>query len=196
LLGAVLEFGTVAVRLTEVEAYCGTGDPASHSVSGPTAAKRALFGVPGTLYCYFSYGMHVCGNVVCEAEGSGSAVLLRAGEVVSGVEIARERRGFITRERRGFTAEERHDPIASARTRPDSELARGPGCLGQAMGWTLAHSGLLLGRDFTITVPTTTPGVVRTGPRVGVSTAHERPWRFWLDGEPSVSSYKRSPRAH
>ncbi|MDR1238256.1 MAG: DNA-3-methyladenine glycosylase [Propionibacteriaceae bacterium] len=175
LLGAVIRCGDVAIRLTEVEAYAGTGDPAAHAVGGPRASTQALFGEPGTLYCYLSYGIHICANFVCERSGLGSAVLLRAGEVVAGLELARQRRA--------------RDDDAS-----DHTLARGPGCLGQAMGWTLADSGLLAGKGFTVS-PRVDEPPISAGPRVGVSVAHQRPWRFWITGDPTVSAYRKSPRA-
>ena len=177
-LGAVVEFRGIRLRLTEVEAYSGQGDPASHSVKGHTTAKNALFGPVGTLYIYQSYGMHYCGNITCEADGSGSAVLLRAGEVVAGLDLARQHRGF-----------------TSHNARPDCDLAKGPGNLGRVMGWTTADSDLHVGIDFTLTLPTQSPSRIASGPRVGVSVAHERPWRFWLGGDPTVSRYSRSPRA-
>jgi DNA-3-methyladenine glycosylase len=177
LLGAVFRLGEVAIRITETEAYAGTGDPAAHAVRGKTAATVALFGPPGTLYCYLSYGVHLCGNLVCEAEGSGSAVLLRAGEVIEGIELARERRAVA-----------RSTPI------PDSQLARGPGNLGQALGLTLQHSGRHAGENFSVTPRDAAPEIA-CGPRVGVSVANSREWRYWIKEAPSVSSYTRSPRA-
>src|SRR5690606_16906565 len=105
LLGAHLTGRGVTVRLTEVEAYLGEADPGSHAFRGLTPRTRTMFGEPGHLYVYFSYGMHVCANVVCSPEGTASAVLLRAGEVVDGLELARERR-----------------PTAKS----DADLARGP----------------------------------------------------------------------
>jgi DNA-3-methyladenine glycosylase len=181
LLGATIRLGSVAIRLTETEAYAGQGDPAAHAVRGRRPATEALFGPPGTLYCYLSYGVHICGNLVCEAESSGSAVLLRAGDVIEGVEVARHRRGF----------------DQPGRVRPDAWLARGPGCLGQALGLTLEHSGWQAGQDFTVEPPTPNyqPTAIASGPRVGVSAANQRPWRYWLEGAPSVSAYSRSPRA-
>jgi DNA-3-methyladenine glycosylase len=175
LLGAVLRHGPVAVRLTEVEAYDGVDDPASHAARGRTPRNAVMFGPPGRLYVYFSYGMHWAANLVCRAEGQAAGVLLRAGEVVDGLELARSRRGRAT----------------------DRDLARGPGRLTQA----LAIDSGQLGRDvFDGGDLTLTPGVgpeppIECGPRVGVSLAADRPWRFWVAGDAYVSDYRRSPRA-
>jgi DNA-3-methyladenine glycosylase len=169
--------GTVTVQLTEVEAYMGEDDPASHAHRGPTPRNVVMFGRAGHLYTYFSYGMHWCCNVVTGPDGHASAVLLRAGRVLEGDSLARQRRGERVQE---------------------SSLARGPGCLGQALGLRREHNGAdLLGGDTVRLRPgeTVDPSVVRTGPRVGVSVAHDVPWRYWIEGEPSVSAYKRSPRA-
>jgi len=92
LLGAELRHGDVVVRLTEVEAYDGPNDPGSHAYRGRTARNATMFGPAGHLYCYFTYGMHVCCNVVCGPEETPSAVLVRAGEVVEGIDLARRRR--------------------------------------------------------------------------------------------------------
>ena len=92
LLGATLRHGDVAVRLTEVEAYDGANDAGSHAFRGRTPRTAVMFGPPGVLYCYFTYGMHVCCNVVTGPEGAASAVLLRAGEIVEGLDVARSRR--------------------------------------------------------------------------------------------------------
>jgi DNA-3-methyladenine glycosylase len=168
LLNAVLRHGEVAVRITEVEAYDGADDPGSHAYRGMTRRTAVMFGPPGHLYCYFTYGMHVCCNVVCGPEGRPSAVLVRAGEIVDGIELARDRR-----------------PGAS-----DRDLARGPARLCNALGITLEHDGVDL-RDGAVTLTLGTPPQdVSTGPRVGLRAAAERPWRFWSTGERSVSVYR------
>ncbi len=169
--------GTVSVRLTEVEAYMGADDPASHAYRGPTPRNVVMFGHAGHLYTYFSYGVHWCCNVVTGTEGHASAVLLRAGRVVEGQELARRRRGEPTRDR---------------------SLARGPGCLGQALGLGRAHNGTDLLAEGPLSLAPGAPvetGAVSTGPRVGVSSGHALPWRFWVTGDETVSAYKRSPRA-
>jgi DNA-3-methyladenine glycosylase len=164
--------GRVALRLTEVEAYAGDGtDPAAHSHRGPTPRAAIMFGPPGRLYVYFSYGVHWCANVVVGAEGQGSAVLLRAGDVVVGEELAASRR-------------------PSARTPRD--LARGPARLTQA---------LAIGpddKDADLLDPSSPvrlhrgdpPADVSAGPRVGISVATELPWRFWETGAASVSVFR------
>lgn len=176
LLGAVLRHGEVAVRVTEVEAYDGPDDPGSHAFNGRTDRNAVMFGPPGRLYVYFTYGMHHCCNVVVGPEGVPAAVLLRAGEVVDGLDLARDRRGST-----------------------DRDLARGPARLAQALGVDLTHNGtdLSLG-SLTLDraldpAPDPASGLadrVRTGPRVGLRKAADRPWRFWLDGEPTVSIYR------
>ena len=168
LLNAVLRHGEVAVRLSEVEAYDGADDPGSHAANGRTARNAVMFGPPGRLYVYFSYGMHHCCNVVVGPAGTASAVLLRAGEVVEGRDVARARRPRST----------------------DRDLARGPARLCQALGIDLGHGGtdLSVGEVvLTLGVPPVDP---RRGPRVGLRKAAERPWRFWVDGDPTVSAYR------
>ena len=168
LLNAVLRHGEVAVRLTEVEAYDGAEDPGSHAYRGMTRRNAVMFGPAGHLYCYFTYGMHVCCNVVCGPEGRASAVLLRAGEIVDGLELARDRR-----------------PGAA-----DRDLARGPARLCKALGITLEHDGVdLTSGPITLSLGTP-PAQVTSGPRVGLRGAPERPWRFWIPGERSVSAYR------
>ncbi|NQX26682.1 DNA-3-methyladenine glycosylase [Microbacteriaceae bacterium VKM Ac-2854] len=175
LLGGVFrhrtEEGWVGVRLTEVEAYLGIGeDPGSHAHRGRTARTAPMFGEPGTIYAYFTYGMHTCVNVTCSPAGSASAVLLRGGEIVEGIELARSRRG----------------------TSSDRDLARGPARLAQALGVRLAESGESLGADFELHPLDRAPACLE-GPRTGVAGAGggaEYPWRFWLPGEPTVSVYR------
>jgi DNA-3-methyladenine glycosylase len=164
LLGATFTHGGVTVRLTEVEAYDGAHDPGSHAHSGRTDRNAVMFGPPGHLYVYFTYGMHHCCNVACGPEGEASAVLLRAGEVVDGLEVARERR-----------------PRSA-----DRDLARGPGRLCRAMGIDLSANGLDLAQALTLGP---VPADVSTGPRVGLRKAADRPWRFWITGDPTVSRY-------
>lgn len=182
LLGAVLSHttpeGTVSVRLTEVEAYRGHRDsehpdPGSHSYSGRTPRNEVMWGPPGHLYVYFTYGMHFCANVVCGPVGTSSGCLLRAGEVLDGFELARSRR----------TSSKR-----------DAELARGPARLTQALGIGRGDNGATLdGERFRLAPPAHRAGGVLSGPRVGLAGpggSEDYPWRFWLPGEPSVSPYR------
>jgi len=168
LLGAVLRHGAVAVRLTEVEAYAGLDDPGSHAYRGPTRRNAVMFGPSGRLYCYFTYGMHVCANVVVGDEGDPGAVLVRAGEVVEGLEVARSRR----------------------RGAADRDLARGPARLCRVLGIGLEHDGVDLVSGAVRLEPGDRVTTVSTGPRVGLRGAPERPWRFWVTGDPTVSVYR------
>ncbi|MGO2542237.1 MAG: DNA-3-methyladenine glycosylase [Specibacter sp.] len=190
LLGALVRHetpeGPVVVRLTEVEAYLGPADsldpdPGAHSYRGKTNRNAVMFGPPGHLYVYFTYGMHFCANLVCRPAGESSGCLMRAGEVVEGLDLARARR-----------------PTAKR----DQELAQGPARLTKAMGLNLAHNGVAaLGGEVTVTLPETPVQTFMAGPRVGISgpggTA-EYPWRFWIAGDPTVSKFKpgvvRGPR--
>lgn len=189
LLGAVLRHGKVAVELTEVEAYLGPDDPASHAFRGPTARTEVMFGPPGHLYVYLSYGVHLAANLVCAPDGTAGAVLLRSGRVVDGAEVARRRREGA---RRPGSA-----PV------PDVDLARGPGNLGRALGLVIGDSGAVVEQSsngqteshFMLADGRSGRVEVACGPRVGVSFAHEVDWRFWIPAEPSVSRYARSPRA-
>jgi DNA-3-methyladenine glycosylase len=167
LLGAILRHDGVAVRITEVEAYDGPNDPGSHAFRGPTRRNEVMFGPPGHLYTYFTYGMHHCANVVCGPEGTASAVLLRAGEVIEGLELARSRRG----------------------TSPDRDLARGPARLCSALGLDLSDNGLDLTAGALELAQPIDPSRISTGPRVGLREAPDRPWRFWLTDDPTVSRY-------
>ncbi|MFK5634971.1 MULTISPECIES: DNA-3-methyladenine glycosylase [unclassified Ornithinimicrobium] len=181
LLGAHLAAGGVTVRVTEVEAYAGTRDPGSHAYRGPTPRTEVMFGPAAHLYVYFSYGMHWCCNVVCGPEGEAAAVLLRAGEVVDGMQRARSRRD-----------------AGRDRPHPVRDLARGPARLASTLGLNRDHDGLDLlapAAAVQVQVPVAPHGTrVRRGPRVGVSgpggDATVYPWRFWLDGEPTVSAYR------
>lgn len=179
LLNCTLSAGGVTVRLTEVEAYAGTaGDPASHAHRGRTPRNAVMFGPSGYAYVYFTYGMYWCMNVVTGAEEEASAVLLRAGEVVDGLDIARSRRTAVRR---------------------DLDLARGPARLCAALGVDRAAYGLFLLDDGPLRLAPPAEPVPETaiaaGPRVGVTSAHDRPWRFWLAGDPTVSEYRRhTPR--
>lgn len=177
LLGSILtsesDEGSVSLRITEIEAYHGSDDPGSHAYHGKTKRNAVMFGEPGHLYTYFTYGMHVCANVVCSPEGTASGLLLRGGQIVDGVELARARRTTSKR---------------------DSDLARGPARLTVALGITLADGGtdLVSGR---IRLELSERVLeFATGPRTGLSGpggGDEYPWRYWLPGEPSVSPYKR-----
>jgi DNA-3-methyladenine glycosylase len=199
LLGCVLEHetgeGLVAVELTEVEAYAGETDPASHAYRGMTGRNAVMFGPAGHAYVYFTYGMHFCVNVVCMPQGIARAVLLRAGRVVAGEALARRRRA------------PRRADAGGPGGLSVRELARGPARLCQALAIDRAQNGadlcspaseLRLRPADTIdqaAVPGK-PGVageataITAGPRVGVSAGADTPWRFWLTGDPSVSAYR------
>jgi DNA-3-methyladenine glycosylase len=185
LLGATLRRsgpeGAVAVRITEVEAYLGVGeDPGSHAFRRQSPRNATMFGPPGRLYAYFTYGMHVCANIVCSPAGTASAVLVRAGVVVDGVELARSRR-----------------PAA----RTDRDLARGPARLASALGILLTDDGAPLDREpltLTLADPDASPLDIAVGPRTGVSGpggGDAYPWRFWVRDDPSVSPYRKHQKA-
>lgn len=180
MLGGIIWHDNVGIRLTEVEAYLGSDDPASHAFGGDRGRASTMFLSPGRLYVYRSYGIHLAANLVCSPAGQASAVLLRAGEVIAGHQIAAGRRGFCW--------DGRADGVVWYR------LARGPGNLGRALGLSPDDDGVLLGGCFRFDWPSHR-GRVECGPRVGVSRAAERPLRFWIPGEPSVSVYRRNPRA-
>jgi DNA-3-methyladenine glycosylase len=198
LLGCVLEHetadGLVAVELTEVEAYAGRSDPASHAYRGKTRRNAVMFGPPGHAYVYFTYGMHFCVNMVCLGEqGSASAVLLRAGAIIAGEDLARARRtrgpvpeGPVSK---GSVSESR------ARIAP-RDLARGPARLCQALAIDRALDGAdvcVAGSPLRMLSDAGNPArsaKILTGPRVGVSSAAEIPWRFWYEGDPTVSVYR------
>jgi DNA-3-methyladenine glycosylase len=182
LLGALLTHrtpdGAVTLRVTEVEAYQGQGeDPGSHAHRGPGRKNAVMFGPAGHLYTYFTYGMHTCANVVCLPEGLAAGILLRAGEVVQGEELAAARRRGAARR----------------------DLARGPARLASALAITLADGGADLldpDGDFLLELAEEPPGTVARGPRTGVSgpggDADRYPWRFWIEGDPTVSPYRKA----
>ncbi|WP_236245398.1 DNA-3-methyladenine glycosylase [Streptomyces sp. CC210A] len=181
LLGRVLTCrtseGTVSIAITETEAYSGTADPASHAYRGRTPRNEVMFGPAGHLYVYRSHGLHWCANVVTGTDGIASAVLIRAGRVVEGEELARERRG---------------ERVENAR------LARGPGNFCQALGITGEHNGADLLKGPSVVLSEGEPAsaaLIQAGPRVGVSKAHDWLHRFYLAGDPTVSAYRLSPRA-
>jgi len=255
LLGCVLEHetaeGLVAVELTEVEAYAGQADPASHAYRGRTARNGVMFGPPGHAYVYFTYGMHFCVNVVCLGDDTASAVLLRAGRVIEGEELARARR---TRRRAGGdrgsvsrgsvsqdsasqdsasqdsasqdsasqdsasqdgasqdgasqdgASQDGASQVSAGRSATDlvaRDLARGPARLCQALDIDRALDGadvcaaesplrVRRRQTGTGTIARSGQGNIRSGPRVGVSAAADVPWRFWFEGDPTVSAYKR-----
>ena len=182
LLGCVLETdtaaGLVAVRITEVEAYSGQTDPASHAYRRKSGRNQVMFGPPGYAYVYQIYGLHFCVNLVCQPAGTAEAVLLRAGQVVEGTEVAWTRR-------------------SSART--ELQLARGPALLCQVLAIDRRFDGTdVCVEDSPVRIrgsrsgDAPAPGAIRTGPRVGVTQAADYPWRFWLDGDRSVSAYRRA----
>ncbi|MFP1623612.1 DNA-3-methyladenine glycosylase [Streptomyces sp. 5K101] len=184
LLGRTLirmtENGPIELRLTEVEAYAGESDPGSHAFRGRTARNEVMFGPPGHAYVYFTYGMWHCLNVVCGPVGKASGILLRAGEIQVGAELTRHRR---------------------VSARHDKELAKGPARLATALDVDRALNGtdlcdgpaapliLLHGSP-------PAPDQVRNGPRTGVGgEGAYHPWRFWIDGDPTVSPYRaHAPR--
>ncbi|MFI0825033.1 DNA-3-methyladenine glycosylase [Streptomyces roseolus] len=167
--------GTMELRLTEVEAYAGAVDPGSHAFRGRTARNAVMFGPPGHAYVYFTYGMWHCLNLVCGPEGEASGVLLRAGEVLRGAELARPRRRS---------------------ARKDAELAKGPARLATALDvpGSLNGTDVCAGPDAPLSVLTGTPpapSLIRTGPRTGVGgDGAPHPWRFWIAEDPTVSPYR------
>jgi len=192
LLGCVLAAGSadgdvpdavVAAELVEVEAYMGSADPPSHAFRGITARNEVMFGDPGHAYVYFTYGMHFCVNLVCMPAGVASAVLLRAGRIVAGAELATARRLVET------------DAVPGRRQ--FEQLASGPARLCQALGIARAQNGLDIcdpEGSLRICAPAgfarLSDDRIATGPRVGVSTGAEVPWRYWIAGDRAVSAYR------
>ena len=153
--------GTVAGRVVEVEAYCGSEDPGSHAYRGPTKRNQTMFGPGGYLYVYFTYGMHHCANVVTGRQGSAGAVLIRAVEPVKGLDLMAARRGT---------------PAAGL-------LAKGPGRLCQAFDLTRADNGADLTEDeIWVSRSKRLEGPIRTSSRIGLREEWDQPWRFFEPG--------------
>ena len=164
LIGATLLVDGVGGVIVELEAYHHT-DPAAHSYNGRTERNAVMFGPPGFVYVYRSYGIHWCLNFVCEAAGSASAVLIRALEPTAGLATMRRRR----------------------KQTDDRALCSGPGKLGEALGITIKHNGLALDRaPFELRARTAAPEII-TGPRIGITKAVEHPWRYGLKGSRFLS---------
>jgi DNA-3-methyladenine glycosylase len=171
LLNKVLVVGERAGRIVEVEAYHGANDAASHAYRGLTPRTAIMFGPPGFLYVYFTYGMHWCANVVCGPDGEAAAVLIRALAPVGGLEAMRAARPKARRER---------------------DLCSGPAKLCQALGITGADNGtdLLAKRGAGVRLRddgTPPPRRAARGRRIGIKEATEHRWRFWVPGDPNVS---------
>lgn len=174
LLDATIWHESVGIRITEVEAYLGAHDPAAHSARGKTAANAALFGPPGHLYVYHSYGIHKAGNIVSHPPGGSGGVLLRAGEVVAGLDLVRERRGEQV---------------------PFERLASGPGNFGKALGLAITDNSAPIALDgpgrFRLELrPASARPRIVVGPRIGISQNAEALLRYWLPGDRTVSSRK------
>ena len=164
LLGCVLEIGDLAGEIVEVERY-QQDDPASHSFHGPTPRAAVMFGPPGRLYVYRSYGIHWCANVVCEPEGHGAAVLIRAVAPTRGLDVMRQRRGPVD----------------------DRRLCSGPGRLCQAFGIDGSMNASVLGAGpVRLRAGVPVPDIA-IGPRIGISVATEQPWRLGVAGSPHLS---------
>lgn len=170
LLNKVLAHGGRSGRIVEVEAYCGSEDAGSHAYRGRTPRNATMFGAPGLLYVYLSYGMHWCANAVCGREDEGVAVLLRALAPLAGIDEMRIARGVARRDR---------------------ELCAGPGRLCQALGITNAHDGAdLVTADRGVTIAddgTSPPDVPGNSCRVGLVAGAEHPWRWYVPGDPNLS---------
>jgi DNA-3-methyladenine glycosylase len=223
LLGCTVTHAGVSIRLTEVEAYDGANDPGSHAFRGQTPRTRVMFGEPGGLYVYFTYGMHWCANLVCGPPGAASAVLMRAGEVVGGLEAARSRRAGVidrdlargparlamtlalTGDQNGIDTLATDSPLvmrAAAGSLADVSPVTGPqsgsSAVTDAQPGLAAMTGHGSGASAVASTESGAPAagvsIVGTGPRVGVSgpggEAAAYPWRFWLEGEPTVSAYR------
>jgi DNA-3-methyladenine glycosylase len=179
LLNKLLVVGSVAGRIVEVEAYCGSADPGSHAYRGPTPRNEVMFGPPGRLYVYRSYGIHWCANAVCGPPGTASAVLIRALSPLRGLSAMRSSRSQ-----------------GQIHALSDRDLCRGPGRLCQALGITGTHNGAdLITGDGGVSIvddglpPPSSPGV---STRIGLTKGALSPWRYFVAGDPHVSGPKSS----
>jgi DNA-3-methyladenine glycosylase len=174
LLGKVIvhrtESGFLSGRIVETEAYLGSNDPASHAYRGKTGRNSVMFSLGGTLYVYFTYGMHFCANVVTGDEGKAGAVLIRGVEPIEGIDLMRQNRGF-------------------ADDSKDRQLTNGPAKFCQAFGIARDQNGVdLCGKlIFIADAPTLEPKHVGTSSRIGITTGREKPWRFFIKGNGYVS---------
>jgi len=171
LLNKVLVHGDISARIVEVEAYCGPIDPGSHAYRGRTRRNASMFGPPGLLYVYFTYGMHWCANAVCGEDGEGVAVLLRAASPLTGLDLMRRSRG--------------------AAARRERDLCSGPAKLCEAFGLDKAFDGAdLVTADRGVAIvddgvaPPTEPG---NSVRIGLSAGTEHPWRWFVKDDPHLS---------
>ena len=174
LLGKVLVHrtagGVASGIIVEAEAYIGEDDPACHAAPGPTRRNEPLYGPPGVAYVYLNYGIHYLVNAVTEADGHPAAVLIRALEPIDGISLMMKRR----------LPHGRHVEVA--------DLCRGPGNLTKALGITVSENRLdLVESHLCIEDRGFRPAAVGSGPRIGINVGVERPWRFWIVGNPSVS---------
>jgi len=205
LLGCVLvhetQDGLVAVMLAEVEAYRGESDPASHAFRGKTTRNAVMYGEPGHAYVYFTYGMHFCVNLVCQSAGEAAAVLLRAGRVVEGADLAAARRTTGSGARERIASSGSRERIARSgsgvRQVAERELARGPARLCQALGIGRVQNGADVcdpRGPLRVLAPAGFTGLpaasVSAGPRVGIRLGAEADWRYWVAGDPAVSAYR------
>jgi DNA-3-methyladenine glycosylase len=163
LLGCRVVRAGVTVRLTEVEAYAGESDPASHAFRGRTPRTAVMFGPAGHFYVYFVYGVHWCANLVTGPDGTASAVLLRAGAVEDGLDLAHSR----------------------SRGRREAQLARGPAALARVLDLRGDQTG-----EPAVILPRSGTPLITAGPRVGVRVAADTAWRFHVTDDPSVSAFR------
>lgn len=164
LIGATLLFDGVGGTIVEVEAYHHT-DPAAHSYRGPTPRNQVMFGPPGFIYVYRSYGLHWCVNLVCEPEGTAAAVLIRALEPTAGLPAMQRRRGV--------------DEVR--------RLCAGPGNVCAALGISRDHNGLPLDCPPLSVLPRAATPDIAVGVRIGITKAADRPWRYGLKGSKFLS---------